>query len=168
MSREEPKVTPKQLSARHHPAHGVLISELQPTIVFLTVCTKDRERWLANAEVHQTVKDAWTDADAWRVGRFVVMPDHIHLFVSPADPSVSLENWIMFWKSQFTKNAKRSGTFTLRTHPWQTNHWDTRLRNWRSYESKWVYVRNNPVRHGLVERAEDWPYQGELHNLRWD
>jgi len=29
------------------------------------------------------------------------------------------------------------------------------------------YVRNNPVRAGLVEKAEDWKYQGELHKLRW-
>jgi hypothetical protein len=90
------------------------------------------------------------------------------LFVSPTDTSVSLENWIKFWKSQFTRKAKKVRNFRLPAHPWQTDHWDTRLRNWRSYESKWEYVRNNPVRHGLVERAEDWPYQGEMHNLRWD
>ncbi len=168
MSRERPRANPKQLPARHHPAHGVLISEWQPTIVFLTVCTKDRSRWLANEQVHQTVKDAWTDADAWLVGRYVVMPDHIHLFVSPIDTSVSLDNWIKFWKSQFTKIAKKDRTFRLPSHPWQTDHWDTRLRNRRSYESKWEYVRNNPVRHGLVAQAEDWPYQGEMHNLRWN
>ncbi|MFL6519487.1 MAG: hypothetical protein ACJ8NS_04645 [Chthoniobacterales bacterium] len=26
---------------------------------------------------------------------------------------------------------------------------------------------NNPVRHGLVKNAEDWPYQGVLNELRW-
>jgi len=26
-----------------------------------------------------------------------------------------------------------------------------------SYEEKWNYVRNNPVRHGYVSRVEDWP-----------
>ena len=36
-----------------------------------------------------------------------------------------------------------------------------------SYDEKWQYVRNNPVRHGLVESAEKWPYQGELNRLEW-
>jgi len=27
---------------------------------------------------------------------------------------------------------------------------------------KWNYVRDNPVRAGLVENAEAWPYQGEV------
>ena len=33
-----------------------------------------------------------------------------------------------------------------------------RLRDAESYAQKWQYVRENPVRQGLVERAEDWPY----------
>ena len=34
-----------------------------------------------------------------------------------------------------------------------------------SYDDKWEYVRLNPVRHGLVVRPGDWPYQGELNVL---
>ena len=45
--------------------------------------------------------------------------------------------------------------------------WDRRLRDSDSYEEKWEYIRNNPVRHKLVTRAEDWPYQGELNVLKW-
>ena len=30
-----------------------------------------------------------------------------------------------------------------------------------------AYVRQNPVRHGLVNDPEDWPFQGELHLLDW-
>jgi hypothetical protein len=37
----------------------------------------------------------------------------------------------------------------------------------RSYAEKRQYVSNNPVRHGYVRRAEDWPYQGELNVLEW-
>jgi len=36
------------------------------------------------------------------------------------------------------------------------------LRNDESYTQKWEYVRENPVRAGLVPRADDWPYQGEF------
>jgi len=50
---------------------------------------------------------------------------------------------------------------------WQKNFWDTQLRQGNSYAAKWDYVRNNPVRHNLVTRVEDWLYQGELNVLRW-
>ena len=41
------------------------------------------------------------------------------------------------------------------------------MRSVESYDSKWEYVVNNPVRHNLVERVDDWPLQGELFELRW-
>jgi hypothetical protein len=36
------------------------------------------------------------------------------------------------------------------------------LRGEESYGQKWNYVRESPVRAGLVMRAEDWPYSGEI------
>jgi hypothetical protein len=36
------------------------------------------------------------------------------------------------------------------------------LRTNESYSQTWNYVRENPVRAGLVESAADWPYQGEI------
>ena len=84
------------------------------------------------------------------VGRYVIMPDHIHLFAAPTETDVDLDGWIRFWKSCFTKEIRRSKSFKCPPRFWQSQHWDTRLRNWRSYDNKWTYVRNNPVRHGLV------------------
>ena len=52
-------------------------------------------------------------------------------------------------------------------HQWHADHWDRRMRNGESYEEKWTYVRDNPVRHHLVERVEEWPYQGEMNVLGW-
>ena len=36
------------------------------------------------------------------------------------------------------------------------------LRSNESYSQKWNYVRENPVRSGLVKSVADWPYQGEI------
>ncbi|MFP6620829.1 MAG: hypothetical protein VB877_15905 [Pirellulaceae bacterium] len=41
------------------------------------------------------------------------------------------------------------------------------MRNQDVYEDKWEYIRWNPVRHGLVENPEDWPFQGEIHKTIW-
>jgi len=41
------------------------------------------------------------------------------------------------------------------------------LRNEESYEEKWHYVRENPVRAGLVKDREEWPFWGEIFDLRY-
>jgi REP element-mobilizing transposase RayT len=45
---------------------------------------------------------------------------------------------------------------------WQRRFFDHVLRNEESYAQKWEYVRENPVRAGLVANADDWPYAGEI------
>lgn len=39
---------------------------------------------------------------------------------------------------------------------------DHLIRHGESYSEKWEYVRQNPVRAGLVGTPEDWPWQGEI------
>ena len=72
--------------------------------------------------------------------------------------------------SQFiaTENADAQERVPPRNPPlWQRDCWDRQLRTGESYTQKWEYVRNNPVRKGLVACADDWPYQGELNVLEW-
>jgi hypothetical protein len=42
---------------------------------------------------------------------------------------------------------------------WQPGAFDHLLRGTESYERKWHYVWQYPVRAGLVSHPEDWPYQ---------
>jgi len=146
---------------RHKPASGVFVHPTQPTIVLLNVCTHQRHPWLAQPVVHESLKRVWEEALAWLVGRYVLMPDHLHLFCAPGVQPVSLDRWVSYWKRLFSLRADNP------TWRWQVKHWDTRLRSSESYEQKWQYVLSNPVRKGLVARVEDWPYQGELNLLRW-
>src|SRR6266446_4044086 len=45
---------------------------------------------------------------------------------------------------------------------WQPGFFDHVLRSDESYAEKWNYVKENPVRAGLVQIASEWPYQGEI------
>ena len=146
---------------RHKPTHGIQTHGDRPIIVQLTACTRNRQPWLATDGNHRSLCDTWDCARAWLVGRYVLMPDHLHLFASPGKLELSFDNWVRYWKSQFTRSHEES------SWRWQTDHWDTRLRSGESYEEKWWYVRNNPVRAGLVVNPEDWPFQGELNRLEW-
>lgn len=152
---------PPPCPSRRRPAHGVLIRPFQPTIVFVTVCTADHRPWLATAEVHLLLREVWEEASAWLVGRYVIMPSHLHLFAGLGELELPLDNWVRYWKSQFTRRHGRP------EHRWQAGHWDTRLRRSESYDGKWEYVRGNPVRHRLVAHEDDWEFQGELHELAW-
>ena len=149
---------------RRHPIHlPTLEAHNRSIIIFVTTCTVKRREILASPSSHEAIVAAWRAASAWLVGRYVIMPDHIHVFCAPNGfEALSLERWMRYWKSLVTKirNAK-SGTI------WQRHHWDRQLRTGESYGEKWEYVRNNPVRRGYVRDADDWPYQGELNELRW-
>jgi putative transposase len=71
-------------SGRKHPAHHPFVERHnEPIIVFLTVCSKDRKRILASADVVHVLENAWASAESWLVGRYVVMADHVHLFCAP-------------------------------------------------------------------------------------
>jgi putative transposase len=122
-----------------------------------------RRKLLASPSAHGAILTAWAVASAWLVGRYVILPDHLHPFCAPnAIDAPPLKRWMRFWKSVATRNMKgKAGTV------WQRHHWDRQLRSGESYDDKWEYVRNNPVRHGYIADANDWPYQGELNELRW-
>jgi putative transposase len=96
-------------------------------------------------------------------GTFIVMPDHLHLFCATAENLTRpLGQWVRYWKTLASRRWPRR-----REQPiWQLDFWDTQLRRGAHYDEKWEYVRQNPVRGGLVVAADDWPHQGELNELR--
>ena len=47
----------------------------------------------------------------------------------------------------------------------QEEFFDHVLRSSESYSQKWDYVKENPVRAGLVKSSDEWPWQGEIESL---
>jgi putative transposase len=144
---------------RKHPPHFPPIERHNKGIIlFVTVCAKERKRLLANDMTHNLLRAAWTTQASWLVGRYVIIPDHIHLFCAPADlVPPALEPWVRFWKSHVSKNWRDPAQLPI----WQRDFWDTQLRRSENYDEKWQYVLENPVRAGFVRCPEEWPYQGE-------
>ena len=99
------------------------------------------------------------------VGRFVLMPDHLHLFVAvPQESPRALSDWMKALKRSLTRVLAEMG---ISSPHWQKGFFDHVMRSGESYSEKWNYVRNNPVRAGLVSEAEVWPFQGEICELRF-
>jgi putative transposase len=120
---------------------------IENPVYFLTLCTAGRRPALAN-EAALAVLDAEFDAApsryGWSVGRFVAMPDHLHFFcVSNETPAVSsLSRFMAGFKQWTAKGILRASGAAAPL--WQKEFFDHVLRSNESYESKWLYVRENP------------------------
>ncbi len=99
------------------------------------------------------------DGIRYALKAYVVMPDHTHVMLLPMMRDggfVPLSEILQSLKGASAHKVNRvlgrNGSVWLpRTH--------TRaVRNRREYNSKWWYIRRNPVRAGLVEDPEDWPW----------
>ena len=130
-------------------------------VYFITLCAYRRRQLLAAAAVSNAfvgfARLAYAEHNI-AVGRYVIMPDHIHFFVTGPD-DFGLGRWVGTLKQVLRKNIARSspgGSI------WQRGFFDHVLRSEESYSQKWNYVRDNPVRAGLVANAGDWPYAGEI------
>jgi putative transposase len=120
----------------------------------VTFCTLYRRSLLANDRIHLAFQSYCGRAAADHnvaVGRYVIMPDHVHLFLRGGD-DFKLGIWVRGLK----RAVSRQRDF------WQPGFFDHILRSDESYGLKWQYVRDNPVRAGLVSRAAEWIFQGEI------
>jgi REP-associated tyrosine transposase len=142
----------------HPPRIPVWLRWEQRVIYFVTICVANRESVLANDRAFIAFKAAVGTLRDWNVLAAVLMPDHLHLIVSPINArdarlgnfSAALKRWI-----RHDLNAAWN---------WQPGCFDRLLRSEESLHEKWLYVQDNPVRAGLVQRAGDWPYQIRLNS----
>ena len=156
----------QDLPIRHCPSRNSIHvgDDNRATILFVSVNATKRQRVFDNPAAVSCILSAWNDAKDWLVGRYVIMPDHVHFCCAPAKwPIPDFHKWMTFWK---TKVALSFPTEHVRPL-WQRQCWDTQLRQGESFEEKCRYMVNNPVRKGLVSKAEDWPYQGVLNVFDW-
>ena len=97
--------------------------------------------------------------DAW-----VVLPDHLHCVLTlPLGDADYPTRWRLI-KSQFSRAvggqaaASASRASKQERGIWQRRYWEHTVRDQRDYAVHIDYVHFNPVKHGLVERPDDWPY----------
>jgi REP element-mobilizing transposase RayT len=132
-------------------------------VFFVTFSTHKRRSLLANKCVQEafiTYCERGVSLGVG-VGRYVLMPDHIHLFVR-LDIDLSLAQWVRGLKRCISRSVVEYAPH------WQEGFFDHLLRSKDSYSQKWEYVRQNPVRAGLTTSQESWPYQGEIVRLPFD
>ncbi|MFT5837219.1 MAG: putative transposase [Candidatus Azotimanducaceae bacterium] len=122
-------------------------------VYFITICIENRKSsQLINADVCPLIRDSvafYQDKGKWWVQLFLLMPDHLHALISFNQRERSMSKTIQSWKRYLNRSI---GVV------WQRGYFDHRLRNADAEREKASYIRNNPVRAGLVEKPNDWPY----------
>jgi putative transposase len=126
---------------------------------FLTFCTHGRRKVFVSDE---PVDIVWSQI--LRAGgecgfnqlAYVAMPDHLHLLTEGVDDAADLR--------RFAHRAKQRSAYaycrSTGRHLWQPSYYDHVLRHDESSLPFIRYILENPVRAGLVEQCESYPYLG--------
>lgn len=100
----------------------------------------------------------------FHIDAFVVLPDHLHaIWTLPPDDSDFATRWMLI-KSGFSRhiamNERRNASRISKGERgiWQRRYWEHLIRDEDDFERHVDYIHFNPVKHGHVHRASEWPY----------
>lgn len=133
---------------------------------FFTVNLRDRTSNLLTREIdllRETVR-ATRARHPFHIDAWVVLPDHMHcLWTLPPGDANFARRWKVI-KFAFAKRLPITETRTVNQQRrrergiWQRRYWEHLIRDERDYQRHFDYIHVNPLKHGYVERLEDWPY----------
>ena len=137
---------------------------------FLTMVTHGRKPLLVdNIELLRYAFALSKKKYVYRIDAIVILPDHLHMIITP---KISTEY------SQIISSIKRSFVYGLdektrelakaeishakyrRSHAgiWQERFYEHTIRDEKDWLDKMEYIKNNPLKHGLVENSNEWEY----------
>ena len=102
---------------------------------------------------------------AFQLHAFVVMPEHVHLLITPA-PDKTLERDVQLIKGGYSHEFGLH--FCLRKEVWQRGFTDHRIRDAQDFEQHRGYIHQNPVKRGLVENPAEYRYCSAFPGFRLD
>jgi len=126
---------------------------------FFTVVTHQRRPVFADPARVALLRDVMRREMAARpfaIDAMVVLPDHLHaIWILPEDDADFSVRWRRI-KSEFSRGLATAGG---RARPvWQPRFWEHVIRNDQDHAAHRDYIHINPVKHGLVSAAADWPH----------
>lgn len=125
----------------------------RPGTFFVTTATYNRRRLFqveANALLLIETIQRYRKEGNYKLHGFVVMPDHIHLLLTPE--AIALERAIGLIKGGFSRRL------ASKMPVWQRGFTDHRIRDAEELEVRRTYIHQNPVREHLCETAEAYQF----------
>lgn len=135
---------------------------VENSIAFITVVTYNRQPILVeNINIfRQAIKDSLYK---FTIIAGIVLPDHFHILIKPEKIS-DLPKIIFSIKYRFSRNIGGVGTppYGLKRKGerkiWQSRYYDHIIRNENDLYRHLDYIHYNPIKHGFVTKAIDYPY----------
>jgi REP element-mobilizing transposase RayT len=110
--------------------------------------------------ISQAIRFRETEMKHCRLHGWVVMPNHVHVLLTPLVPVSKLTQSLKrYTAAEANRMLGIRGTF------WQDESYDRVVRDGEEFGRVWRYVVMNPVKAGLVREFRE--YQWSSENLRW-
>jgi len=133
---------------------------------FFTVNLAERHRTLLTDHI-DTLRTAMRDVKQWHpfhIDALVILPDHLHcVWTLPERDADYPLRWALI-KAGFSRRIPKTERRNVSRADkgergiWQRRYWEHMIRGEGDYARHVDYIHYNPVKHGYVPRAADWPY----------
>lgn len=114
--------------------------------------------WLQDARVAGMIQDTLRHGEArrnfYQLFAWVIMPDHVHVVFQPQVPMPSIMRWLKGRTGRLANRILGRTGFSF----WQDESYDHWIRSPKELQNVIEYVESNPVKAGLVEAKQLWPW----------
>ncbi len=131
---------------------------------FTTTVTASRRRLFQverNALLLMEILNAQRTQKRAEIHAFVIMPDHVHLLLTPAS-DVSLEKAMQYIKGGYSFQLKS------KMDVWERSYDSRRIQDKAAFDACRTYIHQNPVEAFKVTQAELYPYSSAAPNIVTD
>jgi putative transposase len=133
---------------------------------FFTINLAERHRTLLTDHVAtlRTVMRGVKQRHPFHIDALVILPDHLHCIITLPEGDADYPlRWTLI-KAGFSRRIPKTERRNVsrvdkgERGVWQRRYWEHMIRGARDYARHVDYIHFNPVKHGYVQRAADWPY----------
>ena len=155
--------------------------DIDAAIFFITTRLNEEGRPLTNEEARiiQNIIVDMAFKKELKLYAYIVMPNHLYVIVQPIENGISKTmqllkgrssrkiNILREAKASPTQNntkgttARGRGDFSRPINVWQKGFFDFTILTEQKFREKFNYIHYNPVKWGLVKKAEDYEYSSD-------
>jgi putative transposase len=125
---------------------------------FVTTSIQDPLPLLRDARLCQILRknlQFYRDRMKFGLHGYVIMPDHVHLLITPRQPA-TISDIMRNFKSYTSKGIREA--LGIRGPIWQRRFHDRVIRSEDQFRTALDYIHLNPVQAGLVQSARDYAF----------
>jgi len=106
------------------------------------------------------------------INAIVILPEHLHAMITlPKNDNDFATRWMLIkahFSRQIPKGERVNASKAKKRERgiWQRRYWEHMIRDEADYQAHINYIHYNPVKHGYVEKASQWPHSSIHRYIR--